>query len=67
MTCEFSLRHYEELVRAAQEGGYRFACFDREPREGDLLLRHDVDLSLEAALELARVEAEAGARATYFL
>jgi hypothetical protein len=34
---------------------------------GDLLLRHDVDLSLEAALELARLEAEAGAQATYFL
>ncbi|HET8606200.1 MAG TPA: hypothetical protein VFL66_04140 [Gaiellaceae bacterium] len=65
--CEFSLRHYEELLAAARAGGYRFAFFDREPRGGDLLLRHDVDLSLEAALELARLEAAAGARATYFL
>jgi hypothetical protein len=67
VTCDFSLAHYRELVEAAQAGGYRFAGFEREPREGDLLLRHDVDLSLEAALELAKLEAELGARATYFL
>ena len=65
--CAFSLAHYRDLLEAAKAGGYRFASFDREPREGDLLLRHDVDLSLEAAVELARLEAELGARATYFL
>lgn len=32
-----------------------------------MILRHDVDLSLEAALTLAEVEAEAGASATWFL
>jgi hypothetical protein len=67
MTCEFSLGHYGELLDAARAGGYRFAFFEGEPREGDLLLRHDVDLSLEAALRLAELEAGAGARATYFL
>jgi hypothetical protein len=67
VSCEFSLAHYGELIEAAKIGGYRFAFFDREPREGDLLLRHDVDLSLEAALALARLEAELGAPATYFL
>jgi len=65
--CEFSLAHYRELVEAAKAGGYRFADFERAPQPGDLLLRHDVDLSLEAAVELARLEAELGARATYFL
>ena len=67
MTCGFSLEHYGELMEAARAGGYRFAFFDREPQAGDLLLRHDVDLSLEAALALARLEAELGAQATYFL
>jgi hypothetical protein len=61
------MRHYEELLEAAQAGGYRFASFDEEPAGGDLFLRHDVDLSLEAALAMARLEAELGARATYFL
>jgi hypothetical protein len=67
VSCDFSMAHYRELIRAAERGGYRFAFFDDEPREGDLLLRHDVDLSLEAAVEMARVEAELGAHATYFL
>lgn len=67
MSCEFLFSHYRELLGAARAGGYRFAFFDREPEAGDLLLRHDVDLSLEAAVELAELEAEAGAQATYFL
>ena len=67
MTCAFDLEHYGELLDAAQAGGYRFAFFEDAPQEGDLLLRHDVDLSLDATLRLAELEAEAGARATYFL
>ena len=67
MSCTFDLEHYRELLAAAQTGGYRFAFFDSDPRPGDLLLRHDVDLSLEAALAMAELEAELGAAATYFL
>ena len=67
MSCDFSLAHYGELLASARAGGYRFAGFDRPPRTGDLLLRHDVDLSLEAAVELAELEAEVGAFSTWFL
>jgi hypothetical protein len=67
MSCRFDLDHYRELLDAAAEGGYRFASFDREPQPGDIFLRHDVDLSLEAALSLAELEQERAARATYFL
>jgi hypothetical protein len=67
MSCQFSLAHYGELLRAAKAGGYRFAGFDRAPEPGDLLLRHDVDLSLEAALAMAEVEREEDATATYLL
>ena len=67
MTCAFDLVHYRELLEAARAGGYRFAFFDHDPRPGDLFLRHDVDLSLEAALAVAELEAEEGASATYFL
>jgi hypothetical protein len=65
--CDFSLDHYRELLEAAKTGGYRFAGFDRPPEAGDLILRHDVDLSLEAALEMAEVEEAAGAWSTWFL
>jgi hypothetical protein len=37
------------------------------PRAGDLILRHDVDLSLQAAVALAEIEAEEGAWSTWFL
>ena len=67
MKCDFSIGHYRELLRAAQAGGYRFAGFDRAPRAGDLILRHDVDLSLDAAVAVAEVEAEEGAWSTWFL
>jgi hypothetical protein len=67
MTCAFDLSHYRELLRAARDGGYRFASFDEEPTAGALFLRHDVDLSLDAALRIAELEVEEGARATYFL
>jgi hypothetical protein len=67
VSCGFSLEHYRELLEAAGEGGYRWSAFGREPEPGDLLLRHDVDLSLDAAIRMAELEAELGARATYFL
>jgi hypothetical protein len=47
-----------------------FVTFDRaavDPQAPWCLLRHDVDYSLPAALEMARVEAELGITATYFL
>lgn len=67
MSCSFDLTHYGELLDAAGAGGYRPVFFDHDPQPRDLFLRHDVDLSLEAAVELAELEAERGARATYFL
>jgi hypothetical protein len=67
MSCSFDLAHYRELLEAAKEGGYSFARFGEEPREGELFLRHDVDLTLAAAIEMAELEAELDVVATYFL
>ncbi len=67
MSCAFDLGHYRELIGAARAGGYRPAFFDRDPADGDLILRHDVDLSLDAALSVAELEAELEWPATYFL
>ena len=67
MSCSFDLVHYRELLAAAHTSGYRFTHFGEGPTEGDLYLRHDVDLSLDAALRMAETEAEAEVQATYFL
>jgi hypothetical protein len=67
VTCGFDLDHYGELLEAAKQGGYRFGVFEGQPEPGVVVLRHDVDLTLAAALDLAEVEARAGVQATYFL
>jgi hypothetical protein len=67
MSCSFDLEHYRQILEAARAGGYRFARFGEGPEAGDLFLRHDVDLSLEAALAMAELEAELGVHATYLL
>ena len=65
--CGFHLRHYEELLEAAQAGGYRFAGFDR-----------DMELAISSCATTSTcrsrqrcawraLEADAAARATYFL
>src|SRR5688572_19028064 len=68
----FSLAAYRATIEAGLASGYRFLSFGEladgapeSPRQ--CLLRHDVDVSVEYALAMARIEAEAGVRATYFL
>jgi hypothetical protein len=58
---------YADLLEAARAGGYRCAWFTDEPSPGALYLRHDVDLSLDAALRMAEREHDVGFVATYFL
>jgi hypothetical protein len=67
VSCGFTLEHYGELLAAARDGGYEWGFFEGAPGEGVVILRHDVDLSLDAALRMAELEAEQGAAATYFL
>ena len=67
MSCAFDFAHYRELLDAARAGGYRWAGFDAEPEAGVVILRHDVDLSLDAAVALAELESDADAWSTYFL
>jgi hypothetical protein len=67
MSCSFDLAHYAEILEAAKVGGYRFTTFGESPERGDIFLRHDVDLSLDAALTMADLEAERDVRTTYLL
>jgi hypothetical protein len=67
MSCTFDLAHYAEILDAAKAGGYGFGRFGEGSLQGKVLLRHDVDLSLRAALLMAELEAEKEAYATYLL
>jgi len=68
MTEPFTLEGYEALIAAMLARGYVLRSFaDAQPDERHLILRHDVDQSLEASVRLARCEAAAGWAATYFV
>ncbi|WCP73957.1 hypothetical protein [Sphingomonas hankookensis] len=59
---------YRSLIGEFQDHGYT-PCRLQDVRadQPDLYLRHDVDLSLELAVEMAAVEAELGVFSTYFV
>jgi len=63
----WDLDAYGTMLAAAARGSYRFVHFDREPQPGEIFLRHDVDLVLDAAVRMAELEAERDVSATYFL
>jgi len=67
VSCSFNLEHYAEILEAGKTGGYHFAFFGDGPERGDIYLRHDVDLSLDAALRMAELEARHGVQTTYLL
>ncbi|MGD8327842.1 MAG: hypothetical protein PVJ49_00320 [Acidobacteriota bacterium] len=73
MLDQFTYAEYADLLARLRHGRVNlcFADFADGGGPGDeepfFLLRHDIDLSIEAALEMARREAEMEVRATYFL
>jgi hypothetical protein len=64
----FSLDSYRALLKVAIDGGFEAVSFNQAswPPKA-MLLRHDVDYSLEMAVELARVNAELGVAGTFFI
>jgi hypothetical protein len=68
----FSLEAYRNLLAAFDCAGYSFCQFGEinqrlEENEPFVVLRHDIDISLRAAFEIAYVEHELGIQATYFV
>jgi hypothetical protein len=68
---EFNYGDYRRLINTLKED-YSFTCFSdvkfsNVPIKRKILLRHDIDLSLEKALEMAEIENDLGVSAIYFL
>jgi ribosomal protein S18 acetylase RimI-like enzyme len=64
----FTGQGYRALLETLLARGYRVRDYaEADPEAPDLLLRHDLDMSLAAALPLAEIEHRLGLRSTYFL
>ncbi len=68
MTADFTLAGYRGLLEEFLGRGYRVRSFaDAEPGAPHLILRHDLDMSLEAAIPIAEIEAALGLSSSYFV
>lgn len=68
MSRDFSLDSYTVLVGNLLDRGYAAVSFqEADPAVQHLILRHDIDMSVAAALSMAAREAEMGVASTYFV
>lgn len=63
---EFTFERCRSILGRLRSAGYASRAYDDEIAAGDVLLRHDVDLSPERAVRMAEIEREFGMSATYF-
>ena len=72
MNCGFTLEHYKECIESAKDKGYTIIPI-REYQDNKakvkkvILMRHDVDWSLEYAYELANIEYDLDVRSSYYI
>jgi hypothetical protein len=65
---EFSKTGYCSLLHRLHEIGYDFVFIDEiESEKSPLFLRHDIDLCLERAAEIAKIESKEGVKSTYYI
>jgi len=68
--CNFTIQHYKEVLEYAKKK-YVFQTFSEyvnSTKQSDvILLRHDIDYSIEKALEMAKLESNLGIKSTYFI
>lgn len=56
------------LMDAFKNSGYNFGKFNGNiSNQKSLIIRHDIDIDLGAALEMAKLESEMGVKSTYFI
>ena len=68
---DFTLKKYRDLVSALKDVGYEFVSYadyaEGKRAERLVVMRHDVDRSMNRALRMAQVERELGVKASYYL
>jgi len=65
----FGTEKYKDLLCKLQEKGFIFTSFEDASQNLDgrrIALRHDIDFSVESALEVSRIESDLGISSIYF-
>jgi UDP-N-acetylglucosamine 2-epimerase len=63
--------NYQNLIKGLLKNGYEFSSFINYDKNLDkekhfVLMRHDIDMSIEKALDIAKIEYKLGITSTYF-
>ena len=68
MSRDFDLDSYGDMISKIKSLGYKIVFFeDLDPKYKHMILRHDIDISLESALKMAIYEANQKFYSTYFI
>ncbi|MBU8880783.1 hypothetical protein BGM26_17665 [Bacillus sp. FJAT-29790] len=70
--CDFSSKHYMEILNLLKNNGYNFLFYknyrNNSQTNGQLvILRHDIDQSIDAAYHIAQIENNLAVKSTYFV
>lgn len=67
--CNYTFKHYAQIVALAKKQGYAFLCMKDydATKEKVIYMRHDIDVGVRNALEVAKLEKGLGIRSTYFV
>lgn len=63
---DFTLTNFKKLLTRATQN-YSFIFFNEKSKANTIILRHDLEFSVEIALRMAQIEADLGIKATYFV
>ena len=64
---KYNIKSYQTLLRTIQRSGMNFISFsDISNKNNSVLLRHDIDVDMQAAFEMSKIETDLGIKATYF-
>ncbi len=69
MNCNFTLKHYEEICNIIGKSQYKICFFNNylSDYKNILILRHDIDQSLEQSIKIAATENKYNIKSTFFL
>ena len=70
MSCDFTLRHYAEILKAALENDYSVVSmkdYNAQLPRRYVVIRHDLDVTIGRALSMSTIEYEHKCTATYLV